>query len=191
MRKSRFQNKVATGKFTLPVAAVFATLLWGAEGIYTPDRLWGWVACGLTDYLWVETNNANSLIRIRSRLTPALYLFMAGCIFGLHPLQDGTLAALFMLASYYLLFKSYQETEAVGLLFHAFLSVGGGQQAVVILKRIRYVVAYVVIVFHNQHERAFLGFRVLSACRTFLFGNRRADGFILFVQRVRIGVGRL
>ena len=126
MRKSRFQNKVATGKFTLPVAAVFATLLWGAEGIYTPDRLWGWVACGLTAYLWVETNNAHSLIRIRSRLTPALYLFMAGCIFGLHPLQDGTLAALFMLASYYLLFKSYQETEAVGLLFHAFLCLGVG-----------------------------------------------------------------
>ena len=85
MRSNRFQNKVATSNFTLPVAAFLTTLLWCAEGIYTLDRLLGWCVCGLTAYFWVETNNAHSLIRIRSRLTPSIYLWMTGCIFCLLP----------------------------------------------------------------------------------------------------------
>ena len=46
------QNKVATSNFTLPVAAFLTTLLWCAEGIYTPDRILGWAVCGLTAYFW-------------------------------------------------------------------------------------------------------------------------------------------
>ena len=126
MRRNRFQNKVATSGFTLPVAAFLATLLWCAEGIYTLDRLWGWAICGLTAYFWVETNNAHALIRIRTQLTAALYLWMAGCIFSLHPLQDGSIVSCFVLASYYLLFKSYQRTEAVNPIFHSFLCIGIG-----------------------------------------------------------------
>ena len=126
MRRNRFQNKVATSNFTLPVAAFLTTLLWCAEGIYTPDRILGWAVCGLTAYFWVETNNAHSLIRIRSRLTPAIYLWMTGCIFSLHPLQDGLIVSCLMLASYYLLFKSYQRTEAVSPIFHSFLCLGIG-----------------------------------------------------------------
>ena len=122
MRRNRFQNKVATSNFTLPVAAFLTTLLWCAEGIYTHDRILGWAVCGLTAYFWVETNNAHSLIRIRSRLTPAIYLWMTGCIFSLHPLQDGLIVSCLMLASYYLLFKSYQRTEAVSPIFHSFLA---------------------------------------------------------------------
>lgn len=126
MRRERFQNKVATSKFTLPAAAFLCTLLWCAEGIYTPGRILGWAVCGLTAYFWVETNNAHSLVRIRSRLTPAIYLWMTGCIFSLHPLQEGSIASCLMLASYYLLFKSYQRAEAVGPIFHSFLCLGIG-----------------------------------------------------------------
>ena len=126
MRSNRFQNKVATSNFTLPVAAFLTTLLWCAEGIYTLYRLLGWGVCGLTAYFWVETNNAHSLIRIRSRLTPSIYLWMTGCIFCLHPLQDGLIVSCLVLASYYLLFKSYQQTEAVSPIFHSFLCLGIG-----------------------------------------------------------------
>ncbi len=126
MRWNRLQNKVATSKYTLPVATLLTTLLWCAEGIYTPDRILGWAVCGLTAYFWVETNNAYSLIRIRSRLIPAVYLWMTGCIFSLHPLQDGLIVSCLMLVSYYLLFKSYQRTEAVSPFFHSFLCIGIG-----------------------------------------------------------------
>ena len=40
MRRNRFQNKVATSNFTLPVAAFLTTLLWCAEGIYRPTAYW-------------------------------------------------------------------------------------------------------------------------------------------------------
>ncbi len=122
----KFRDKVAASGFTLPAAAVLATLLWCAEGIFTPNRLWGWAACGLTAYVWTETDNVHSLIRIRSLLTPSVYLLTAGCIFSLHPLQDGLVASCLMAASYYLLFMSYQRTEAASPLFHSFLCLGIG-----------------------------------------------------------------
>ena len=117
---------MATSGYTLPVAAIFATLLWCAEGIYTLDMLWGWLLCGLTTYLWLETNNANALIRIRSLLTPAVYVAIMGAAFSLHSLQSAGIIACTMLASYNLLFRSYQRTDAVSPLFNSFLCIGIG-----------------------------------------------------------------
>ena len=121
MEKRRFQNKVATSGFTLPVAASFTTLLWCAEGIYTLNRLWGWVLCAVMTYLWIETNNAYSLLRIRSRLTSAIFVFLTGCMFSLHPLQDSLFVSCLMLGSYYLIFKSYQQTNVSVCFLHTFL----------------------------------------------------------------------
>ncbi len=126
MRKKRFQNKVATSGLTLPVAALVATILWWGEGTFTLNQLWGWMLCGVNACLWIETNNKNTLIRIRSRLTPALYLIMCGALFFLHPFQDGAVVSCCMLASYYLLFQSYQRTDAVFPFFHSFLCLGIG-----------------------------------------------------------------
>ncbi len=126
MEKRRFQNKVATSGFTLPVAASFTTLLWCAEGIYTLNRLWGWVLCAVMTYLWIETNNAYSLLRIRSRLTSAIFVFLTGCMFSLHPLQDSLFVSCLMLGSYYLIFKSYQQTNVSVCFLHTFLCIGLG-----------------------------------------------------------------
>lgn len=126
MKKHRFQNRVATSYFTLPVAAIISTVLWWGEGIYTSGYLAGWVVCGLTTYLWVETNNTYSLLRIRSRLTPVVYLMLMGVMSFLHPLQDSSLVTCCMLVSYYLLFGTYQQPHAVIPTFHAFLFMGIG-----------------------------------------------------------------
>lgn len=126
MKKNRFQSTVATSYFTFPVAAIISTLLWCSEGIYTPDRLLGWAVCGLVTYLWVETNNAYSLLRIRSRLTAVVYALLMGGIFFLHPLQDGSYVVCCMVVSYYLLFGSYQLSHAIVPIFHAFLFIGIG-----------------------------------------------------------------
>ena len=126
MRKNRFQNKVATSGYTLPVAALLSTLLWCAEGVFTSAMLGGWLLCGLTAYLWMETGNANSLVRVRSLLTPATYVAMMGAAYSLHAWQPATVAACAMLASYNLLFRSYQRTDAVSPLFHSFLCLSIG-----------------------------------------------------------------
>ena len=117
---------MATSSFTLPAAALFATLLWWGKGIYTPDQVGGWILCGISAYLWSETNNENALIRIRSYLTPAIYLILMGTAFFLHPLQASTIMPCCMLASYYLLFKSYQRKDAVFPFFHSFLCLSIG-----------------------------------------------------------------
>ena len=158
MKRNRFQNKVATSGYTLPVAAIFATLLWCAEGIYTLDMLWGWLLCGLTTYLWLETNNANALIRIRSLLTPAVYVAIMGAAFSLHSLQSAGIIACTMLASYNLLFRSYQRTDAVSPLFNSFLCIGiGSLFSPQLLYFVPFYLWYSVIFFRSLHWRTFCG----------------------------------
>ncbi len=126
MRRNRFQNKVATGSFTLPVASFFATLLWCADGICTLDRLWGWLLCSLITYLWLETNNTYALIRIRSMLTPSIFVFLVGTALISHNLDNGVIISCLMLASYRFLFGTYQQSNAMPHVFHAFLCIGIG-----------------------------------------------------------------
>lgn len=126
MKKDRLQNRVAASPFTLPVAAIISTLLWWSEGIYTFSFLAGWMLCGLTTYLWVETNNTYSLLRIRSLLTPGIHIMLTGALFFLHPLQAGSIVTCCMLISYFLLFGTYQQPYAIVPMFHAFLSIGIG-----------------------------------------------------------------
>lgn len=126
MKKERFQNKVATSSITLPVATVMATLLWLSHGIYSYRLLAGWLLCGLTTYLIIEINNTNALIRIRTRLTSSMYLVGTGAMLFLHPFQAGSVAAVCLAISYYLLCRTYQQNQPIGLSFHAFLTLGIG-----------------------------------------------------------------
>lgn len=126
MRRDRFPNKVATSYFTFPVAVIISTILWWSEGIYTLNRLISWGICMLVTYLWIETNNTYSLLRIRSRLTPAIYALLMSIMFFLHPLQENFYVSCSMLVSYYLLFRAYQQPYAILPMFHAFLAIGIG-----------------------------------------------------------------
>ena len=126
MRRTRLQNKVATSFFTFPAAVMVSTLLWWSGGVFSTELLLSWVLCGITAYLWVETNNTYSLLRIRSRMTSSVYVLLMGVMFFLHPLQPGSYAACSMLVAYYLLLGTYQQHEAVAPIFHAFLTVGAG-----------------------------------------------------------------
>lgn len=126
MRRARFQNKVAASGLALPAVAVMATLLWLTHG--TPDRLLlgGWAVCGLITYLIVEINNANALIRIRTRLTATLYLAGMGAMWFLQPFQAASVTALCLAGSYLLLFRTYQQPRPIDRTFHAFLLLGVG-----------------------------------------------------------------
>lgn len=121
---TRFQNRVAMSSATLPIAILISTLLWCAKGVFEMTLLFGAVFCALTTYLWVETSNANSLIRVRSVLTSSVYVFLCGCSFALHPFGEGHIISFLVLLSYNLLFKSYASSDAVLNFFHAFLCLG-------------------------------------------------------------------
>lgn len=124
MRNNRFQNKVATSGFTLPVAALVATLLWAAIGPMSQTKALCWICCGLCSYLLVEFNNSNALLRIRSRLTTSTFLFGMGCFPFFHENAQVLWTTFFILGCYYFLFRSYQDSHHSAHIFHAFLSLG-------------------------------------------------------------------
>lgn len=126
MRKRRFQNKAAASSATLPLCAITTVLLWCLGGSYTAPLLWGWAACAIITYLWAETSNTFSLIRIRTMLTPALYALLAGVAFHLHAFSYSTVVTLCIILSYNSLFRSYQRHDASVPVFHAFLCLSLG-----------------------------------------------------------------
>lgn len=124
MRNNRFQNKVATSGFTLPVAALVATLLWAAIGPMSQTKVYCWLCCALCSYLLVEFNNANALLRIRSRLTTSTFLLGIGSFPFLHESLEALSVTFFMLGCYFFLFRSYQESNSSSNIYHAFVSLG-------------------------------------------------------------------
>lgn len=124
MRNKYFQNKVATSSFSLPVAALIATLLWSLGGPYTTHRLLCWVAAGLCTYLLIEFNSSNALIRIRSNLTATTFLFSIGCLPFLQENVTAIAASACLLLCYHFLFRSYQNTSQPQKSFYAFFSFG-------------------------------------------------------------------
>lgn len=124
MRNNRFQNKVATSGFTLPVAALVATLLWAALGPMSQNKVICWICCALCSYLLVEFNNSNALLRIRSRLTTSTFLLSMGSFTFLHESIESIAVTFFILGCYYFLFRSYQDSHHAANIFHAFLSLG-------------------------------------------------------------------
>ena len=124
MRNNRFQNKVATSSFTLPVAALVATLLWAAVGPMSQSKALCWLCCAVCSYLLVEFNNSNALLRIRSRLTTSTFLFGVGCFTFLHDSIAPMAVTFFVLGCYFFLFRSYQESNSSSNIYHAFVSLG-------------------------------------------------------------------
>lgn len=124
MKENRLQNKVATSSFTLPVAALVATLLWGIKMPIEQTEVWAWLCCALSAYLMVEFNNSNALIRIRSRLPTSTYLYGIACCSFLHNQVLALLCGLLLLTAYYFLFRSYQDNRHTANIFHAFVAIG-------------------------------------------------------------------
>ena len=73
MKQRRFQNRVVESVFTLPISAVIAALMWWFQGGFSKANMLGLLFCALTAYIILETNNANALIRVRTRLLSSLW----------------------------------------------------------------------------------------------------------------------
>lgn len=137
---------MATGSFTLPMAALLACGLW-----LLPDGVgameWGGLAAtGVVAYVMTEWNNRFSLIRIRSRLMSATYLLLMGACPFLHVWDTAMVPVVCMLLAYGLLFMAYQKPRAEGEVFHAFLFTGIGSfffPPLLLLAPLHYVAMFV------------------------------------------------
>lgn len=133
--------------FTLPVATLLMVLIWLAGGItysiqgeensywqtlhesvrvYMTDSLLGLICSVIAGYLLVELNNANALIRIRTRLTTTTYIMLLSAMTFLHPFQKGQFIVICILLSYHILLRSYQQFRPEGYVFFSFMFMGIG-----------------------------------------------------------------
>ncbi|MCR4920481.1 MAG: hypothetical protein K5945_02060 [Bacteroidaceae bacterium] len=105
----------------LPVCIVLSSIMWWMGGSASPLDFAGWAVCILVTYTLAEMDNAQQLIRIRSRLLPCVWLFVASATPALHPLFAVQLPAFCLATSHHLLLRCYQRSQPVGHVFHCFL----------------------------------------------------------------------
>ncbi len=122
----RLQNRISESRVTLPVVAVYAALVWVAVGLL-PGRLWLQFACfAVSTYLMVELNNANALIRVYSRMVSCAFIVLSCAAPFQFGAVSGAAAETLAIASIATLFGSYQDKQAAGLTFYAFLCLSLG-----------------------------------------------------------------
>lgn len=119
MKQRRFQNRVVESVFTLPISAVFAALMWWFQGGFSKANMLGLLFCALTAYIILETNNANALIRVRTRLLSSLWLISVACMGFLHTAIEPLFVTLCLSLSYSQLCRTYQRYDAAVQAFHA------------------------------------------------------------------------
>lgn len=124
MERKFTQNHVAESRWTLSTLVAAALIVWGLAGLHD-HRLWLNMLCLiLSTYLMVELNNANTLIRIYSRMVSGSFLVLATvCMFQLTS-YTSAVSILCMAGFYTSIFRAYQDEAAPGWIFYAFVCWG-------------------------------------------------------------------
>lgn len=153
MKRKSFQNQVTAGRGTLPAVILICTLCWILTYFLSPLRnvspteattptlwqllpvsqwpLWAeqlssYLIYGVIGYFLIELNNRYAIIRIRASVQTAVYFLFATVCTEMHRLCAGCVSALLFAISIYVLFGSYQRTQASGSLFGSFAFLGAG-----------------------------------------------------------------
>ena len=124
MVKKRLQNRIAESKLTLPVALIYAVVIWLLGGLIQGN--W-WVQFGLfvlAVYIMAQMNNINALIRIYSRMVSCSFLAMSCAACFLFPSLRGGFIQLCYAGTITLLFMTYQDKQGSGLTFYAYTLLG-------------------------------------------------------------------
>ena len=125
----RLQNRVAESRMLLPFTSVYAALVWIAAGVLG-SGLWIQFACfAVASYLMVELNTTNALIRIYSRLVSCSFVVLACMDCGSFSSVSGSVAGLCTVGALSALLRCYQNRNASGWAFCAFLAIGTGSLA--------------------------------------------------------------
>ncbi len=126
MHEHNFRTRITTGTFTLPTAAVLATVLWVVSGMGCVEHLAGLAVVGVTTYLMVELNNRNALLRVRSRMVGTMFLALSASSPLFYAWTTDAIPALSLMVAYFPLFMVYQQPQNTAGVFHAALALGMG-----------------------------------------------------------------
>lgn len=123
MRK-RLQNKVAESKLTLPAVSCYAVVVWLLSGLV--QQHW-WLQFGcfvVTGYLMMQLQHINALLRIYSRAVSCTMLVLLCCSCFLFPSLRGGITQACVTGYLLLAFMTYQDREATGITYYAYLLLG-------------------------------------------------------------------
>ena len=103
---------------------VYACICWLLCGLIQKG-MWPQFGCfALSTYAMLMLNSTNALIRIYSRMVSSTFLALSCMACFLFPSVAGAISQLFFTATYLILFFTYQDKEAPGFTFYAFLCFG-------------------------------------------------------------------
>lgn len=149
MKSNRFQNQITTGRFTLPVAVLLLLSSWIVSAFLLPepnianshplwnalcdfsipvwaDSILSFLLYGIIGYLLIELNNTFAIIRMRASVQTAVYFLLITVCPHIQTLYAGDVATVAFLIALFFLFQSYryQQSNATGALFYAFIFLG-------------------------------------------------------------------
>lgn len=148
MQGGFLQNKIMTGRFTLPVSVCITIVCWVGAYILLPDIqekeaaniFWTMIAsfhmpvwlnkllCLFVyftiGYVLIQMNKNFGLIRVRASVQTSFYLLLIAACPVIQYLSAGDLTALAFVIALYALFNAFQAAKPSGYLFHTFLFIG-------------------------------------------------------------------
>lgn len=120
----RLQNRIATSRWSLPVAVAYGLLVSLAAGLVTEVSWLNFALLFVSVMMMVELNNSNALIRIYSRMVSCSFLVMTTMSLFLYQTTDVATVQITFIAFLLFLLRSYQNPNATGLTFYAFSALG-------------------------------------------------------------------
>ncbi len=122
----RAQNRIAESRATLPWTAVICLLIWLVGGVITRGWWLQMSVAALAMLMMALLNNVNALIRIYSRMISCSFIVLMTMTAYLWPQLSAGMVALAVTTFYLLLFQTYQDKRAMGMIFYAYAMLGIG-----------------------------------------------------------------
>ena len=115
------QNRIAESWLTLPCVSLFAVGVWVLSGLLA-NGWWAQLTCMvISTYLLAELSNSNALLRVRSRMVSSTFLVLSTTASFLFGSLAGGIVLLCFIATFIILFRTYQDPQTQGWTFYSFL----------------------------------------------------------------------
>lgn len=140
MAIKRLQNRIAESRFTLPITVVYVLAVWAVGCLHGDMPYIQPLFIAVSAFMMMVLNNSNALIRIYSRMVSCTFLVLtAGAAFLVDDWAP-MLVQLCFVCFYAQFFTCYQNNNAPGRMFHAFMYLG---VASIFFKQILFFVPFI------------------------------------------------
>lgn len=124
MAAKRFQNRIAESRWSLLNTSVVAAIIWALMIWQDRNIVYGLACLAVSTLMMVQLNNANSLIRIYSRMVSCSFIMMMTMLVFQYTSWKAGITTLCWILFMNFSFQCYQNKYRPGLIYFAFLCIG-------------------------------------------------------------------